>query len=395
VHVCIVTVAAHGIGGMQDHTRDLTLALVRLGHDVEVVSSRHPERVADEVQEGIPWHFVDAPALHLDATWQRRSAERVHELHSRQPFDVIHGEASAGLGALRDRRLASLPQVVKFHGNFLTHARCGLERMRHANGPRTFLQEAKGLAVLGGRDHFRDGNWFRFRSCHAIVPSEAQLDDTRRSHLLRRELMHVVPNGIDADLFHPGAASDEVARLDLPPRTVACVGRLNAAKGFDRAIEAVGALARDGAPATLLVVGEGPERARLERAAAGLDVRFVGRQEPAEVAAYLAASDVVLFPTQHREAAPLVLLQAMACGRPVIASRIGAVPEVVRSPEEGVLVEPRDQASLVRELRLLLDDRERRERMGRSARARVLESFTVDRMARDTVAVYDRALAAA
>jgi glycosyltransferase involved in cell wall biosynthesis len=207
--------------------------------------------------------------------------------------------------------------------------------------------------------------------------------------------MHVVPNGIDAELFHPDAASDQVARLELPPRTVACVGRLNAAKGFGRAIEAVGALARDGAPATLLIVGEGPERARLERAAAGIDVRFVGRQEPAEVAACLAASDVVLFPTQHREAAPLVLLQAMACGRPVIASRIGAVPEVVRSPEEGVLVEPRDQASLVRELRLLLDDPERRERMGRSARARVLESFTVERMARDTVAVYDRALAAA
>jgi glycosyltransferase involved in cell wall biosynthesis len=203
----------------------------------------------------------------------------------------------------------------------------------------------------------------------------------------------VLRNGVETDLFRP-VPDREAARaaLGVSGKVLISVGGLIERKGHHRTIEAMRALPGE---YSLLIVGEGPERARLERAAAGIDVRFVGRQEPAEVAACLAASDVVLFPTQHREAAPLVLLQAMACGRPVIASRIGAVPEVVRSPEEGVLVEPRDQASLVRELRLLLDDPERRERMGRSARARVLESFTVERMARDTVAVYDRALAAA
>jgi 2-deoxystreptamine N-acetyl-D-glucosaminyltransferase/2-deoxystreptamine glucosyltransferase len=391
VRICLVTTVGrvHRIGGMQDHTRDLTLELQRLGHDVEVVSSRHPDGLAREEQEGVPWHFVDAPAHHLDRAWHRASAERVLALHAERPFDVVHSEGSAGLGLLREEEAAAIPQVVKFHGNFVTHARSGLERMAHADGPAAALKEAKGLAVLAGREHFRRGNWFRFRRCEAIVPSRQQVADTRRSHLLSPEHTHVVPNGIDASLFRPRDRAEAAAALGLSGPVVSCVGRLNAAKGFDRAIRAVGELQRTGEPCTLAIVGDGPDRARLEALADGVDVVFAGRQEPERVADYLAASDVVLFPTQHREAAPLVLLQAMACARPVIASRIGAVPEAIERPEQGVLVEPRDADALVRELRRLLADPALRERMGRAARERVEAEFTVERLARRTVAVYE------
>src|SRR5581483_5940267 len=103
------------------------------------------------------------------------------------------------------------------------------------------------------------------------------------------------------------------------------------------------------------------------------------------------ASHVVLFPTQHREAAPLVLLQAMACGRPVIASRIGAVPEVVERPEHGVLVDPRDADALAAELERLLADDAARAGIGRAARERIEAEYTVERMAERTVAVYELA----
>ena len=86
-----------------------------------------------------------------------------------------------------------------------------------------------------------------------------------------------------------------------------------------------------------------------------------------------------------------MLLQAMASARPVIASRIGAVPEVVERPEHGVLVEPRDQEALASELERLLGDSALRERIGRAARERVEAEFTVARMAERTVAVYELA----
>jgi glycosyltransferase involved in cell wall biosynthesis len=114
------------------------------------------------------------------------------------------------------------------------------------------------------------------------------------------------------------------------------------------------------------------------------------------VAKYIAAADVFLFPTLRAEAAPLVLPQAMATGTPVIASDIGGIGEVVqRTGENGLLIPPGDVAALAAAMRSLLEDEERRNRLGESARRRILDEYTIERMVERTLLLYRRAIARA
>ena len=376
---------------MQDHLHELSTALARLGHDVEVVTSCGADGRAEAFEEGVRWHFLPAPAMFFDPTWQRLLLERFERLHGERPFDVVHSQSSAALGLVRAGVHRRVPVVVAFHGNFLSIVKASSAHVRRSRRMYTLLKESHALLKLCGV-HFRQGNWRLFRDCEAIVPSERQVADTRRSHLLRSGHVHVVPNGVNAELFRPQPRADVRRALGLDDRPLlVSVGRLDSDKGTHLALRA---LPRIDAPRVgLVAVGDGSDRERLVALARELwlDDRLVlpGRQPAGRVAAYLAAADVFVFPTLLAEAAPLVLLQAMACGVPVVASDIGAIPEMLgRDGAAGLLVPPGDLDALVAAVGALLHDPERRRRMGEAGRRRVLESYTVERMAERTAAVY-------
>lgn len=398
MRVCIVTVAGyvHGVGGMQEHTGNLVRGLVEAGHEVEVITARHPEGISRTSHGGGTWHFVDVPTSlkRLPGTnpaWHKRSTALFVQLYGERPFDVIHSEASSALGLLHGKVHHIVPTVVKFHGNYLGYMRETGRRMRAAGD---LVREAKGAVWITGQHFLPRGNWYRFRDCEAMVPSYAQFEDTCRSHFLRRSHVHVVPNGIDTTLFSPRPRDDARRELGLGAGPLLLsVGRLERGKGVHHAIAALAMLPADQG-ARLIVVGDGEERASLTQLAAELGVAervdFTGALPRETVATYLHAADVFVFPTMHPEAAPLVLPEAMGCGLPVVASRVGAIPEVVnRDGENGMLVPPRDAGSLAAALRTLIDEPERRRAIGEAARRRVLDEFTLERMTERTLAVYE------
>jgi glycosyltransferase involved in cell wall biosynthesis len=394
MRICLVTIVGypHGIGGMQDHTCDLARGLAAGGHDVEVVTAAHPEGVTEETRDGVLWRFVAGAPHHMDRGWMRESAAAVEAAHRARPFDVVHGQGSSALGLLRRGFHRTTPLVVMFHGNFASLARASARRAFARGTPVAIAREAKLLFTLGG-EHFPHGNWYRFRACEAIVPSRQQLADTRRSHLLRADRVHVVPNGVDASRFSPRPSRR--AELGLPEGLLfVCVGRLNHEKGFHHAVHGIAALVDAGHDAYLAIVGDGEERERLSALAAargiGDRVVFAGRQSPTGVAAHLASADAFLFPTEREEAAPLVLPQAMASGLAVVASSIGGITEVVDRPDEnGILVPPGDTAALGAAMARLAGDVELRARLGAAARRRVLEEYTVELMTARTLRVYE------
>jgi glycosyltransferase involved in cell wall biosynthesis len=191
----------------------------------------------------------------------------------------------------------------------------------------------------------------------------------------------VIPNGTDfcpapeqraASRFELGLATDDVAAL--------LVGRLEAQKRVDVFIDAL-STAQARAPQLIgLVAGVGPDADALaEHAdAVGIRMRFLGRRD--DMPSVLSAVDILCM-TSDVEAAPYAVLEAMASGLPVIATRVGSLPEVIVEHQTGILVAPGATGSIARALACLADDSSGRIRMGLAGRARQVAAFSADTMA--------------
>ena len=195
------------------------------------------------------------------------------------------------------------------------------------------------------------------------------------------ELRRLAP-GVDAGRFHPGAGStlrSELGLDDVP--VVTCVSRLVARKGQDTLIRAWPRVLAEVPDAVLVLVGDGPYRERLETLA-GSSVRFTGSVPWARIPPYAGLGDVFAMPSRTRrfglepEALGIALLEAAACGVPVLAGDSGGVPDAVRHGETGLLVDPYSPVAVATALTKLLRDPGLRRRMGAAGRSWVTESWT-------------------
>jgi colanic acid/amylovoran biosynthesis glycosyltransferase len=200
--------------------------------------------------------------------------------------------------------------------------------------------------------------------------------------------VHILRAGVDTGLFAPNGRRPDGA--DGAPLAILCVGTLQEVKGQVHLIDACAMLAATGRAFRCRLVGEGPDRAALATriAAAGLEdrVELVGARTRPEVAAELRRADVFVAPSVptsegKREGIPVVLMEAMATGLPVVSSRLSGIPELVEDGVNGLLTAPGDAAALARALASLHDDADLRARLGSAARRRVEREFDLDRTA--------------
>jgi glycosyltransferase involved in cell wall biosynthesis len=195
--------------------------------------------------------------------------------------------------------------------------------------------------------------------------------------------MTSIPTGIDLARFVPGEAGAARARLRLPALpALGIVATLRDWKGHDYLFEALAAHRDAWAGWQLLVVGDGPYRDRLDAQLARLGlterVRFVGQQQ--DVVPWLQAMDLFTLPSYGEEGVPQAIMQAMACGLPVVSTTVGAITEAVIADGTGLIVEPRSAPSLATGLARLRDDAALRARFGDAGRERALAHFGLDRM---------------
>ncbi len=244
-------------------------------------------------------------------------------------FDVVLGSWAwpDGFAAVALARLLGLPSVVKVHGSDL-HVVAAMAGARR--GVRSALAAAD----------------------RVVAVSRALADDAAR---LGARRVDVVPNGVDPSLFKLADRAEARAALGLNgARSILYVGRLEREKGVLDLVRAFAQLSSGRAGLELVLVGDGAARGECEAAAHGLPVRVLGARPLAEVPRWMAAADLVTLPSWH-EGLPNVLLEAQACGRPIVATRVGGIPEVVRSPSLGELVAPRDPPALAAALGRVVD----------------------------------------
>ena len=182
-------------------------------------------------------------------------------------------------------------------------------------------------------------------------------------------------------IVHCGVDPDRYARKDIPPgKRLVFVGRLAAVKGVPVVLEALAKVRETHPDASLTLVGDGSERPQIEARIAelGLDdaVHLTGYLSQSGVAEELAGSDIFVLPS-FAEGVPVVLMEAMATGLPVVATRIAGIPELVEHGVNGHVVAPGDAEALAGALSELLDDPEARAAMGAHGRAKVAAEFTI------------------
>jgi len=191
--------------------------------------------------------------------------------------------------------------------------------------------------------------------------------------------LRVIHCGVDTTQIEPRRSYEQHGPLRL-----LCIGTLHTVKGQSYLIAALAELRRQGIDATVDFVGDGPDRAALEQqaehAGVGPFVQFHGAQTREQVMAHLRRADVAVAPSVptadgRREGIPVALMEAMAAGLPVVASRLSGIPELVTDGKSGLLTPPGDVAALAAAIRRLHDDPALRERLGRAARATVERDF--------------------
>ncbi|WP_426309400.1 glycosyltransferase family 4 protein [Cellulosimicrobium sp. E-16] len=365
-------------GGVESHVRHVARVLAARGTAVEVWTVDRGERLGTRRVDGVLVRYLPTPqpssrpgdvarfalaAPGAALAWGRA-------FRAFRP-DVLHVQCFGpnGAYALGLRTLTGTPLVVSSHGETFADDHAVFE---HSRLLRAALERSIGVAgAVTGCSRVVADDLVRFGAPDAVV----------------------VPNGVDL-AGHDAAGGDQVdhrpqdAAAGEPARpgparepVVVAVGRIEHVKGFDLLVDAFASSPlRD--RARLVVVGDGSEADALRRrvASAGLTdrVELPGRLDPLEVAARLAAADVVVVPSRA-DAAPLVVLEAWRSGRPLVATVRGGPPEIVTDGVDGVLVDPQDTQALATAVLGLLDDPERAQRIGAAGRRRV-EDFTWERV---------------
>jgi glycosyltransferase involved in cell wall biosynthesis len=243
--------------------------------------------------------------------------------------------------------------------------------------------------------------WLASRTTALIAVSPQVRDDLVSLGIAPRERFAVIRLGIELDeRIAPGQNGRAESRryLGIPDDrfAVGWIGRMTAVKRTDDVLAAFKSLRESGVDATLCMVGDGPDRAVLEQRAHDLgivrDTLFLGYQQ--DVAPFYAAFDALVLPSSN-EGTPVSVIEALGAGRPVVATRVGGVPDVVSDGEDGFLVELGATEELAARLGQLARDPVLRERMGKAGRERALPRYAVERLVDDVDRLYRSLLSAA
>jgi teichuronic acid biosynthesis glycosyltransferase TuaC len=225
--------------------------------------------------------------------------------------------------------------------------------------------------------------WAARRAAGIITVARALKDDLIRIGV-PAERIEVLRNGVDLRLFHPVERESARARLGFSRATLLSVGHLIPRKAHELVIRALRSLPE----MDLVVIGDGPERGNLETLAhesgLGERVRFVGSLSQDELCSYYGAADALVL-ASSREGWANVLLESMACGTPVVASRAGGSAEVVASPEAGELMAERTPEAVVEGVRRLFA-----RRPDRAATRRYAEQFSWEETTRGQLRLFER-----
>lgn len=359
-------------GGAQRYVFDLATNLPAEEYEV-LVAMGQPGELGNKLEQAgiktitIPYLVRDVSILNeAKVLWW------LFKFFRQERPDVVHLNSSkiSGLAALVGR-IARVPRII-FTGHGWAF-----------NEPRPAWQK-RVIAFF---------HWLTIILTHkTIVVSQTVLNQIGNWPLIKNKLV-MIHNGLTEPGFYSQTEARKKLLPDLPPETVwlGTVAELHRNKGLDILVEAFARLAQDYPNLNLVIVGEGEEREhvamQIARHRLTDRIYLLGRVPAA--ASYLKAFDIFVLPSRT-EALPYAILEAGLAGLPIVATRVGGIPEIIKNGETGLLVPPADPVALANALKTFLPERYRESTFGKHLRAFVQTNFSREQMLQKTFALYQK-----
>lgn len=391
LRVCIVSPLFHtNLGGVGRQAVLLTAKLRECGLELFVLARK---------MKNIPEFQIPT---NLDVFYISALRPGVHNLEDKSLPNLLTSLSFSLMLACKLYTMRKKYDLVHFHGASLPLIIC-LPLLKLLRKKVIAKVLASGLGTeagsLRGRYLFL-GNIMAYilKKADLFIAISQEIADGLRKDGIPPERIKHITNFVDTDKFQPINNNERhmfKRTLSLDENIVInFTGRIVGRKGLDILIHAFTKNSELTLSSRLLIVGTGQDEQRVKEMVSDLGigdkVRFLGHSS--EVARYYQTSDIFVLPS-YAEGMPNSLLEAMACGLPVIASRIGGVVDVVEDGKSGILFEPGDVSGLASAMIRLLQDDELRQRLGLEARKRIVENFSIDRIAEEYIELYEEIIA--
>ncbi len=373
----------HLRGGMEIHIQDLVNGLVKRGHKVTIITAPHPEGIKKEEKENLTIYYLKSKPKYLREKFYKESAELFEKINKQEKFDIVHSQSTLACGYAKYCK-KKIPIVVTLHGTSLNDIK---SLLKPKSLSRFFL-----MLPFYLKTRLIDEPILFGKADKIITVSKELEEDIKIQHKIPEEKLIVIPNGVDTNKFKPLDISDLKEKLNIKDeKVIVSCGTIRKQKGFHLLIKILPEISRK-QKVKLIIIGTGPYLENLKRMSIQYKVAdkvlFIGSIPHEKLPIYYNLADIFVFVTLLKEAFPLVVIEAMACGRPVIASKIGGIPTAVENYRDGILIEPGNLKELKEKILEVLRDEGLSKKLKKNARQKAIGKFSLDKMVDDTVKVY-------
>jgi glycosyltransferase involved in cell wall biosynthesis len=354
------------LGGTEIATYSIAKHLVQRGHEVHVVTTWGKGLPRERIEDGFTVHrsrVIVKPVLG-STSYFIHAYSAVKKINP----DLIHAQnISLALYALLIKKTLKKPYVTW----------------------------AQGSDIYLPSRFFRWFYKFNLKNAGAVI---AQTSDEKgiMQKICDRDIM-ILPSGIDLGRFSNLSRESSRSGLQIKKgeKVILFVGKLHAVKGVNYLIQAMNVIRQKEPKTRLILVGDGEERRDLEKLTSSLNladsVTFVGKVPNEKVPQYMAAADIFVLPSLS-EGFPMVIVEAMASGLPIVTTNVTGLPEIVHNGENGLLVEPKNSVELAEKILLLLQDDELRGDIAQNNRQRA-KDYTWEKVVDNLEEVYQKVVA--
>lgn len=360
---CYPTVGGSGILGTR-----LGVELAKTGHDIHFITYERPFAIHGYDIPNVRVHLVSVVEYPLFKypPYTIALASEMARITKQENLDLLHVHYSLphATAAQLSREITGKPYITTIHGSDVT--------------------------ILGSDPSYEPINTMSIEASNAVTTVSKYMANEAKKNLGIEKEIHVIPNFVDHELFQPAPCRT----LDSPrPRgiTLVHVSNFRPVKRIENLVYSMCIITKKEPNAQLVLVGDGPERHRIEKLIDKLNLRrhikLTGYRS--DVAEIMNCADVLVL-CSETENAPLTILEGMSCGLPIIATNVGGIPEQVQDGKNGFLV-PLKQTEEIAEAALRLNaDKKLLLKMGENARKTVLERYTKDIVMRQYLEVYKK-----